>query len=87
MNCFKCVPGEELALLAKVRPAATARITLRFSDFRAGECRVERSELATSIPLRWVPDDVQLLGVAPRNRECLWRLAMIAEQHVPDAIE
>ena len=27
-----CVPGEELVLLAKVRPAATARITLRLKD-------------------------------------------------------
>ena len=45
------------------------------------------TEVAASRPLRWVPDSVQLLGVAPRNRECTWRLAMIAEQHVPDAIE
>ena len=82
-----CVPGEELVLLAKVRPAATARITLRLSDLRPGWCRVEMSELATRVPLRWVPDGIQLLGVAPRNRECLWRLAMIAEQHTPDASE
>jgi hypothetical protein len=34
-----------------------------------------------------VPDAVQLLGVAPRNRECTWRLGMIAEQQVPDALE
>jgi hypothetical protein len=79
------VPGEELVLLAKVRPAATARITLRLSDLPGPGCRVEMSEVATSIPLRWVPDRVQLLGVAPRNRECTWRLAMIAEQNVPDA--
>jgi hypothetical protein len=24
--------------------------------------------------------------VAPRNRECTWRLAKIAEQQVPDAL-
>jgi hypothetical protein len=34
-----------------------------------------------------VPDSVQLLGVAPRNRECTWRLAMIAEQNDPDFVE
>lgn len=45
------------------------------------------SEVAASRPLSWVPDSVQLLGVAPRNRECTWRLAMIAEQHVPDDFE
>jgi uncharacterized protein YndB with AHSA1/START domain len=82
-----CVPGEELVLLAKVRPAATARITLRLNDLPGGQCRVAMTEVAASRPLRWVPDSVQLLGVAPRNRECTWRLAMIAEQHVPDAIE
>jgi len=81
------VPGEELVLLAKVRPAATAQITLRLSDLPGGGCRVEMSELATSRPLRWVPDSVQLLGVAPRNRECTWRLAKIAEQRVPDAVQ
>jgi len=84
---LSCEQGEELVLLAKVRPAATARITLRLSDVQGGGCRVEMNEVATSIPLRWVPDSVQLLGVAPRNRECTWRLAMIAEQNVPDAIE
>ena len=82
-----CVSGEELVLLAKVRPAATARITLRLNDLPGGQCRVAMSEVATSRPLSWVPDSVQLLGVAPRNRECLWRLAMIAEQHVPDDFE
>jgi hypothetical protein len=41
------------------------------------------TEVAVSAPLRWVPDSVQLTGVAPRNRECTWRLAMIAESPVP----
>jgi hypothetical protein len=78
--------GEELVLLAKVRPAAKARITLRLSDLPDGGCRVEMSEVAVSRPLRWVPDGLQLLGVAPRNRECTWRLAMIAEKQNPDGI-
>ena len=81
------VPYEELVLLAKVTPAAKARITLRLTDLPDGGCRVAMSEVAASRPLRWVPDSVQLLGVAPRNRECIWRLAMIAEQQVPVAVE
>jgi hypothetical protein len=81
-----CVSGEELVLLAKVRPAAEARITMRLSDIPGG-CRVEMTEVAVSRPLRWVPDSVQLTGVAPRNRECTWRLAMIAEKQDPDAAE
>jgi hypothetical protein len=79
--------GHELVLLAKVRPAAEARITLRLSDIDGGGCRLEMSEVTVSRPLRWVPDSVQLLGVAPRNRECTWRLAMIAENQDPAAME
>jgi len=74
-------------LLAKIRPAAKARITLQLTDLPDGGCRVAMSEVVVSRPLRWVPDSVQLLGVAPRNRECTWRLAKIAEQQVPDALE
>ena len=82
----RSVPGQELVLLAKVRPAAQARITLRLTDLAGGRCRVAMSEVAVSRPLRWIPDSVQLLGVAPRNRECTWRLAKIAERRVPDAL-
>ena len=80
-----CITGEELVLLAKIRPAAEARITLQLTDI-AGGCRVAMTEVAVSAPLRWVPDSVQLTGVAPRNRECTWRLAMIAEKADPDAL-
>ncbi|CAN5655206.1 SRPBCC family protein [soil metagenome] len=79
--------GYELVLLAKVRAAAQARITVRLSELSAGGCRVEMTEVAVSRPLRWVPDAVQLLGVAPRNRECTWRLAMIAENRTPSALD
>lgn len=79
--------GRELVLLAKVRAAAKARITMRLSDRPDGGCRVEMTEVAVSRPLRWLPDSLQLLGVAPRNRECTWRLATIAQKQDPDAIE
>ena len=49
-----CVSGEELVLLAKVRPAAEARITMRLSNTPGG-CRVEMAEVANSRPLRWIP--------------------------------
>lgn len=78
------VPARELVLIAKVRPAATARISLRLSDIDTVGCSIEMSEVAVSRPLRWAPDAIQDLGVAPRNRECLWRLAMIAEAPDPD---
>jgi uncharacterized protein YndB with AHSA1/START domain len=79
-----CVTGERLVLLAKVRPAAKARITLTLTDIPGG-CRVTMAEVAVSRPLRWIPEGVQLVGVAPRNRECTWRLARIAEKHDADA--
>jgi hypothetical protein len=72
-------------LLAKIRPAAEARITMQLSDITGG-CRIVMSQVAVSAQLRWVPDSVQLTGVAPRNRECTWRLAMIAEEGDPDAL-
>ena len=64
--------GEELVLLAKVRPAAEARITMRLSDIPGG-CRVEMTEVAVSRPLRWVPDSVLLRALeqcpdAQRNK-------------------
>ena len=74
-----------VGLLAKTRPAAEARITLQLSDIPGG-CRVTMTEVAVSAPLRWVPDRVQLIGVAPRNRECTWRLAMIAERRDPPPV-
>jgi hypothetical protein len=80
-----CITGEELVLLANIRPAAEARITMQLSAITGG-CRVVVSEVAVSAPLRWIPDSVQLTGVPPRNRECTWRLAMIAEEADPDAL-
>jgi len=68
------VPGEELVLLAKVRPAAKARITLRLTDLPGGGCRVAMSEVVVSRPLPGCPTVCSLLGVAPRNRECTLRL-------------
>jgi uncharacterized protein YndB with AHSA1/START domain len=81
----RSVSGEELVLLAKTRPAAEARVTIRLVDSSDGGCRVSMTEVAVSVPLRWIPDRLQLLGAAPRNRECLWRLAMIAQQNTPAA--
>src|SRR6476469_7422261 len=81
----RCITGEEIVLLATVRPAAEARITMQLSNIPGG-CRVAMTEDAVSAPLRWVPDRVQLTGVAPRNRECTWRLAMIAQEADPDAL-
>jgi hypothetical protein len=75
-----CITGEELVLLAKIRPRP--RRGSRCSSDIPGGCRVAMTEVAVSAPLRWV----QLTAVTPRNRECTWRLAMIAENADPDAL-
>jgi hypothetical protein len=72
-------PLEELVLLAKGRPFGGARITLRLSDSGAG-CRVEMAEVPVGGPLNWVPRRLALAAAYPRNRECLARLAALAER-------
>jgi len=72
-------PLEELILLAKGRPFGGARITLRLSDSGAG-CRIEMAEVPVGGPLNWVPRRLALAAAYPRNRECLARLAALAER-------
>jgi hypothetical protein len=45
-----------------------------------GGCRIEMSEVPASAPLSWLPDSVGLASAFPRNRECTWRLAALAER-------
>ena len=78
-----CEPGRELVLLANARPFGKARITLRLCDVDGGGCRIEMAEVPVSAPTRWLPDHVTLAAAFPRNRECTWRLAALAEQRGP----
>lgn len=78
-----CVPGRELVLLANARPFGRARITLRLFDIDGGGCRIEMAEVPVTAPMRWLPDHVTLTAAFPRNRECTWRLAALAEQRGP----
>ncbi|CAA0094216.1 Uncharacterised protein [Mycolicibacterium vanbaalenii] len=75
----KCTPLEELVLLAKTRPFGAARITMRLSPTPTG-CRIEMAEVPAGVPLKWLPDSVGLAAAWPRNRECTWRLASLAER-------
>ncbi len=79
---LRCTPEEELVLLARLGPAGAARITLRLNDIDGG-CRVEMAEVAVEGPMRFVPNRLQLAGIWPRNRECTWRLANLAENRAP----
>jgi uncharacterized protein YndB with AHSA1/START domain len=74
-------PAQEIVLLAKGRPLGNARITLRLSDSGSGSgCHVEMAEVPVGGPLNWVPRRLALAAAHPRNRECLARLAALAER-------
>ena len=72
-------PLEELVLLAKGRPLGGARVTLRLYDTLNG-CRIEMAEVPVGGPLSLLPRRVALALAYPRNRECLARLAALAER-------
>jgi uncharacterized protein YndB with AHSA1/START domain len=74
-----CTPLEELVLHAKSRPFGGAKIVLRLSDTADG-CRIEMAEVPVGGPLNLVPRQLALALVWPRNRQCLVRLAALAER-------
>src|SRR3954470_25001391 len=82
-----CTPLEELVMLAKGRPFGAARITMRLFDIEGGGCRIEMAEVPVGAPLGWVPNRLALAAAIPRNRECTWRLAAIAERRTSDGAE
>jgi|SRR5437588_12016785 len=83
----ECQPLQHLVLLAKGRPFGKARITLQLTDVDGGGCCIEMAEVPVGIPMGWVPKRLALAAAFPRNRECTWRLAAIAERLTPDDIE
>ena len=82
----ECRPSVQLVLLAKGRPFGKARITLRLTDIDGG-CRVEMAEVPVGPPMGWIPKRLALTAAVPRNRECTWRLAVLAERRRPEDVE
>jgi uncharacterized protein YndB with AHSA1/START domain len=80
-----CTPNEELVLRAGLGWLGTARITLRLSDTPEG-CRVEMVEVPAEGPMDLIPNRLALAAIYPRNRECLLRLAAMAERFEPSQI-
>jgi hypothetical protein len=71
--------NRELHLLARALPFGRATIALRITEQPRG-CRISMSERAASGPMTHIPDAVQSAAVRARNRECLRRLALLAEK-------
>ncbi|HYN55723.1 MAG TPA: hypothetical protein VES03_00860 [Motilibacterales bacterium] len=55
-------------------------VSLRIEPITDESCRLEILEDAVAGPARWaIPRALRQLAIAPRNRESLYRLALIAE--------
>jgi uncharacterized protein YndB with AHSA1/START domain len=82
-----CTPGEELVLRAGLGRFGAAQITLRLSDIADGGCRIEMIEVPVEGPIKFIPDQLALAAVYPRNRECLLRLTALAERLEPSQVK
>lgn len=79
-SVIEATPGQRLVLQARGWPFGEATITLNLQpeDTPQGPgCRVRMAEDASNGPGRLVP--LRQLGIVPRNRETLRRLAVLAE--------
>jgi hypothetical protein len=81
-----CEPRHELVLRAKLGPFGAARITMRLHETPQG-CRVEMIEVPAEGAMRLIPRRVALAAIYPRNRECLLRLAALAERLEPSQVK
>lgn len=73
-------PERALVLKARGWPVGEARVSLRIEPITDESCRLEILEDAVAGPARWaIPRALRQLAIAPRNRESLYRLALIAE--------
>ena len=73
------VPERELVLKARGWPVGEARVVLRLTPTSPTTCRVTIEEDAIAGPGKVVPAGVRQAVIGPRNKETLYRLALIAE--------
>jgi uncharacterized protein YndB with AHSA1/START domain len=73
-------PGRRLKLEARGWPIGQATIELTVEPDGLAGSRVTMTEDVSEGPGRLVPEPVRQLGIAPRNRETLRRLAYLAER-------
>jgi polyketide cyclase/dehydrase/lipid transport protein len=81
-----CDAPRQLVLRAHLGRLGAARITMRLHETPQG-CRVEMIEVPVEGPAGVIPDRLALAAVYPRNRECLLRLAALAEQLEPSQVK
>ncbi|BCN59260.1 MULTISPECIES: SRPBCC family protein [Prescottella] len=71
-------PGKSLTLLARAKAFGRARIEIQVRPDGVGSL-IEMGEHLASPPMSWFPQSVVELAAVPRNRECIRRLALLAE--------
>jgi uncharacterized protein YndB with AHSA1/START domain len=76
-------PERELVLRARAWIFGQAEIRLTLEPTATGGCAMTMSEHVVAGPPSMLPNLVQEQAVYPRNRECLGRLALIAERATP----
>ncbi|WP_278314571.1 SRPBCC family protein [Lolliginicoccus levis] len=67
-----------LELVARTSPFAKARVRVTIDEVEHGS-EITLEEWVITAPAKWIPRPAQETLAAPRNKECLRRLAMIAE--------
>ncbi|MBD8506458.1 SRPBCC family protein [Hoyosella sp. G463] len=72
------VPGKSLELVARTWPLGKARVRVTINELDHGS-EITLEEWIITAPAKWIPRRVQEELAAPRNKECLRRLALIAE--------
>lgn len=77
-------PGRMIELAAHAWPAGRARVRLTLVEIPEG-CEIVMEEWVDTWPIKWVPKAVQEKLAAPRNNECLHRLALLAERRPQNA--
>jgi uncharacterized protein YndB with AHSA1/START domain len=82
----RCVPPHELVLRAGLGWFGAAEITMRLDETPDG-CGVEMVEVPLEGLVNLIPDRLALLAIWPRNRECIWRLAAMAEHLEPSQVK
>lgn len=75
----KSVPLSELVLTARGWPLGEARVRIEVREVDADHCTVSITEDAVSGPGKLMPAKARHAMIVPRNKETLYRLAMIAE--------
>lgn len=70
--------GHRLVLMARAWPVGEAKVEMEVTPDGEGSHVVMREDAAKG-PGRFVPYPLRWLGIAPRNVECLRRLAYLAE--------